>query len=279
MSTFDTARVDDALRGTLFHGRLHHFPVIDSTNTRALAEAQAGAEAGQVYVADEQTAGRGRGGHAWHSEPGRGLYCTVLVRPALTSNEALKLSLAAGIAAQDAIREITGFAIDLRWPNDLVAPHADGTSRKLGGILTESASTPAGVLRYAAIGLGINLNQTEFPEELAATATSLRLAADLPGCSPVSREAMATALLQRLDAELKSLEDDTGGIFERFAQVSTWVHGKRVHVAEDGGYTGITAGLTRSGLLRIHCDGVGERVVRHGGVRELPLAHRTTSRG
>ena len=79
--SFRIERVDEALAGTLFHGKLHHFTTIDSTNTRALADAQGGAEAGQVYIADEQTAGRGRGGHTWHSEPERGLYLTVLVRP------------------------------------------------------------------------------------------------------------------------------------------------------------------------------------------------------
>jgi BirA family biotin operon repressor/biotin-[acetyl-CoA-carboxylase] ligase len=264
MNTFDTARVDDALRGTQSHGKLHHFITIDSTNTRALADAHAGAEAGQVYIADEQTAGRGRGGHTWHSEPDRGLYMTVLVRPSLHSNEVLKLSLATAVAAHEAIHEVTGYTIDLRWPNDLVAPQPDGPSRKLGGILTEAASTPYGTIRHAAIGIGINLNQTVFPQALRATATSLRLAAD----QPITREAMAIALLQHLHRELVSL-DETSDIFQRFEQASTWVTGKRVHVAEDEGYTGTTAGLTPDGLLRIQCDDGKTRIVRHGGVREL----------
>jgi BirA family biotin operon repressor/biotin-[acetyl-CoA-carboxylase] ligase len=272
MSTFETARVNDALHGTLFHGRLHHFTAIDSTNTRALADAQAGAEAGQVYIADEQTAGRGRGGHTWHSEPDRGLYLSVLVRPSLQSNDALKLSFAAAIAASHAIRQVTGFAIDLRWPNDLVAPTADGISRKLGGILTESASAPDGHIRHAVIGIGINLNQVEFPAELERSATSLRLAA----ATPISREAVAIALLQHLDQELSLLAaEDT--VFARFTTLSAWVQGKRVHVAEGEGYTGMTAGLTEAGLLRIHCDDGTERVVRHGGVREEE-SHKTTSR-
>ncbi len=269
MSTFDTVRVDAALRNTIFHGKLHHFTTIDSTNTRALADAHAGAEAGQVYIADQQTAGRGRGGHAWHSEPDRGLYLTALVRPALHSNEVLKLSLATGIAAYGAIHEITGFSIDLRWPNDLVVPQTAGRSLKLGGILTESASAPDGHVRYAAIGIGINLNQVEFSEDLRATATSLRLAAG----TPISREAIAIALLTHLDRQLGSLTPDIGGgqesVFTRFSRISTWVHGKRVQVAEDGGYTGLTTGLTDAGLLRVLCDDGRERVVRHGGVREL----------
>jgi BirA family biotin operon repressor/biotin-[acetyl-CoA-carboxylase] ligase len=264
MSTFDIARVDDALRGTQFHGKLHHFTTISSTNTRALADAQAGADAGQVYIADEQTAGRGRGGHTWHSEPDNGLYMTVLVRPAISSNHALKLSLATAVAAHEAIHQVTGFRIDLRWPNDLVAPREGGQSRKLGGILTESTSAPDGRIRHAAIGMGINLNQAVFPEDLHETATSLRLASG----AAISREAVATALLQQLHTELSQLEADDS-IFERFTQRSSWVRGKRVRVAEDGSYTGTTDSLTADGLLRIACDDGTARVVRHGGVREL----------
>ncbi len=262
MSTFDTARVDAALRGTIFHGRLHHFATIDSTNTRALADAQAGADAGQVYLADEQTAGRGRGCHTWHSEPDRGLYLTVLVRPTIKGNEALKLSLATGIAAADAIHAVTSQNIDLRWPNDLVIRGDSSPSRKCGGILTESALAPDGTLRHAAIGIGINLNQAEFPADLADSATSLRRAWG----HTVSREDLAIALLQALHAELGSLEEE---LHDRFEQRSTWVRGKRVHVAEAEGYTGTTAGLTADGLLRVLCDDGETRTVRHGGVREL----------
>lgn len=266
-SLFDISRVDAGIRGTLFHGKLHHFSTIDSTNTRALVDAQAGAAAGQVYIADEQTAGRGRGGHTWHSEPDRGLYLTAMVRPPLPADAALSISLAAGLAASYAIEQTIGYRIDLRWPNDLVTVAEDGSrSRKFGGILTEGASTTGGELRHAAIGIGINLNQVEFPPELAGQATSLRVECG----HTVSREAIAIALLNHLDRELTSLSQMTGeDVLTRFATRSSWVHGKHVQVAEDGGYTGVTTGLTAQGLLRVQCDDGLERVVRHGGVREL----------
>lgn len=261
MGTFDTQRVNDALRGTVFHGKLHHFVTIDSTNTRALTDAQADAAAGQVYIADEQTAGRGRGGHTWHSEPDRGLYLTMLVRPRLRSSDVLKLSMMAGLSAVAAVADVTTqHLVDLRWPNDLVI--GQRPARKVGGILTEAASTPAGELRHAAIGIGINVNQAEFPAELAESATSLRRELG----RPVSREELAIALLRRVDLELA---DRLNTIHERFERNSTWVRGKRVHVAEDEGYTGTTDGLTPEGLLRIACDDGTQRVVRHGGVREL----------
>lgn len=265
MSTeFSVERVNLALAGTLFGGRVHHFPSIDSTQTRALAEAAKEVEAGHVYLADEQTAGRGRGGHTWQSEPERGLYLTALVRPELPSHAVLQLSLAAGLAAQAAVRETTGIDLDLRWPNDLVVRVAGSASLKVGGILTESASTAAGVLRYAAIGIGINLNQAEFVDDLRATATSLRIAAG----HAIDREALAVALLRALDREL-GLLGTTPGVLERFAAGSSWVRGKQVTVTEDESYTGVTDGLTVDGLLRVRTADGTVRTVRHGGVREL----------
>ena len=269
---FDPDRVNAALIGTIFQGKLRHFTVIDSTNVRALADAKCGADAGQVYVADQQTAGRGRGGHAWHSEPGSGLYLTALVRPSLSSNEVLKLSIMAALAVVRAVEVVTASKIlDLRWPNDLVVRQRTGPSRKAGGILTEVGSSPSGEVRYAAIGIGMNLNQTVFPEDLHDSATSLRLELG----HTVSREELAIALLNELHVELRRANPGDPGVgevpslFDRFELASSWVHGKRVHVSEAEGYTGVTSGLNEAGLLRVTCDDGGERVVRHGGVREL----------
>jgi BirA family biotin operon repressor/biotin-[acetyl-CoA-carboxylase] ligase len=271
MPTLDTTRINDALEGTQFHNKLHHFTTVDSTNTRALEDAQAGAETGQVYIADEQTAGRGRGGHTWYSEPDRGLYMTVLVKPALQSNEVLTLSMLTGLTATEAVAEATGVRlIDLRWPNDLVI--GSRPARKAGGILIEAASTPTGELRHAAIGIGINLNQLNFPRELEAVATSLRNELGFF----VEREEVAIHFLQHMDTELRRIDPNDkgvialgGGIFQRFEKASTWVRGKYVQVDEDDGYTGITAGLDETGLLRVECTDGTVRTVRHGGVREL----------
>jgi len=269
VTAIDLQRLNDALAGTRFQGKLHHFPLIDSTQSRALTDAQAGAEDGQVYLADEQTAGRGRAGHTWHSEPDRGLYLTVLVRPKLRSNDALQLSLATALAAQAAILEQTASLIDLRWPNDLVfASEAGIPSRKVGGILTETVLGPDGSLRHAAIGIGINLHQAEFPTALQSTATSLRLATG----QMVARDSLAISLLQHLAHELQQLDSSpskaTNTLLERFAAASTWVQGRRVHVTEDESYTGMTDGLTPEGLLRVRTADGTIRIVRHGGVRE-----------
>ncbi|CAN5712116.1 N/A [soil metagenome] len=258
---FDLAAVEAGIAGTQFAGKVLHFPAVTSTNVLALEAAQQGATGG-VWVADEQSAGRGRGGHTWHSVAGDGLYVSALVRPRLPIGRALWISLATGLAAQAAVAASAGLHLDIRWPNDLIL-----NGRKCGGILVETAVSPAGaLLRYAVIGVGINLNHAAFPEELKGVATSLRIERG----ESVSREAVLSALLRALDEELRWLVDEPGdGLLERFSAASSWVRGKRVRVDEGGGYTGVTDGLDSNGFLRVAAEDGMLRTVLSGGVREL----------
>ncbi len=265
---FDLGAVEAGLAGTQFAGRLTHLRTTESTNTLAIAAAQDGV-AGGVWVADEQTAGRGRGGHTWHSVAGDGLYVSALLRPRLRGADALKISLAAGLAAQRAVAKAAGVDIDLRWPNDLMVTGVDGVERKFGGILTESAMDGGeGALAYAVVGIGMNLNHSELPEELRAVATSLRMVRG----ERVSREAVLVELLQGLEDEVRLLEAEVGrrageSICRRFERASGWVRGLKVKVDEEDGYTGVTAGLDPRGLLQVRLSDGTVRVVRHGGVR------------
>jgi len=260
---FDLGHVSAELKGTRFQSHITHLASVDSTNRLALEAAQSGARSG-VWVADEQTAGRGRGGHDWHSADGAGLYVSILVAPSLPMSQAMLLPLATGLAARAAIQEVSALTPDIRWPNDLMFER-----RKTGGILVESASESAqsGVasppLRYAVIGVGINLNHTQFPPELRATATSLFLESG----RTVEREPLLTALLVHLESELRSLDSSQSALLSRFAAASTWVSGKRVRVEEQGGYTGITRGLDRHGFLQVLGDDGVARTVLSGGVR------------
>ena len=275
MDTINLQHINEALSGTIFNSpnaeRLHHFPTIGSTNTYAIEEARNGATSGSVYIADEQIAGRGRSDHRWYSTAGDGLYVSALLRPALTASEALKLSLATGLAVQSAIAEVTSLAIDLRWPNDLVVPATHSYSKKCGGILAETSIDITGRLHYAVIGIGLNLNQAEFPADLRDTATSLRITTG----TEISRNSLLIQLLLQLSNEIDLLEQEVHGetnlppLNTRFARASTWVHGKHVSVSEDNGYTGVTAGLNEQGLLKILLRDGSERIVRHGGVREI----------
>lgn len=255
--------LNTALAGTLFAGKLYHYATIGSTNTHALEQAAAGAAHGSVYVADEQTSGRGRGTHAWHSESGAGLYISVLLRPDILPGDALWFSLAAGLAVQQAVENVTAMVADIRWPNDLLLG-----DRKFCGILTEMNAEPTKI-RSAVIGIGINVNHAYFPRELATQATSLRYESG----RMVQRGELLTAVLHCLSHELHALSYPqklplaTRSILQRLEQKSTWIRGKRVHVNESGGYTGVTAGLDEWGFLRVETPD-GLRTVLSGGVRE-----------
>ncbi|HEX4650593.1 MAG TPA: biotin--[acetyl-CoA-carboxylase] ligase [Granulicella sp.] len=285
MTHFDLAHIDRALASTRFAGKLHHFETIGSTNIHAVDAASTGAPDGSVYIADEQTAGRGRGGHTWHSIPGDGLYLSALIRPStpIPLADALWISLSTGLAAQRAIHQTTGLVADIRWPNDLIL-----NTKKVGGILVESASTPATAqhpahLRFAVIGIGINVNHAEFPAELAPLATSLRLEKGRESGAPHSRESLVQNLLLALDDELYALELElrgdlptpappgdgsaAAGLLARFTRASTWIHGMHVRVDEAGGYTGITAGLDARGFLQVAGDDGLLHTVLSGGVR------------
>jgi BirA family transcriptional regulator, biotin operon repressor / biotin---[acetyl-CoA-carboxylase] ligase len=269
IASFDLAGVAEELVGTAFAGQVQHLRSVGSTNVLALEAAQAGAQHGCVWVADEQTAGRGRGGHSWHSAAGDGLYVSVLLRPQMALLDALWLSLATGLAVQAAIASVTGLNADIRWPNDLLLG-----IRKCGGVLVETSvvasqsDTPA-MLRYAVVGVGINVNHESFPSELQDIATSLRRESGRAW----AREKILVELLRALEREVGLLEAELqgratgGGLLARFAAASSWVRGKQVRVDEKGGYTGVTDGLDERGFLRVAGDDGVLHIVLSGGVR------------
>ncbi len=272
---FHLAEVKSAVAATEFAGHLHHLTTTLSTNDVALKAAQKGARSG-VWIADQQLAGRGRGRHLWHSPAGSGLYMTALIAPRIPMQSALSLSLRVAIAVQSAIVTVTGFQrpaqIDIRWPNDLML-----NGKKCGGILIDTASNPAtpsgpATLRYAIVGIGINVNHTAFPPELEPIATSLRREMPAPA-KPLHREPLAAAILLELAAETHALTtDNLQPPTSNISQYSSWINGKRVSIkARDGnpGYTGTTAGLDPNGFLLVLEDGGPIHTVLSGGLREL----------
>jgi BirA family biotin operon repressor/biotin-[acetyl-CoA-carboxylase] ligase len=227
---------------------------IGSTMQAAAALAGEGCPSGTVVGADEQTAGHGRHGNTWHSEPDAGLYVSIVLRYPFSSDTLPLVTLALGLAAQEAILKAIGFACDLRWPNDLLA-----NGRKCGGILAH--------LEASAIvaGLGINVNHGGFPPELGALATSLRIATG----REQSRERLLVELLPSVDAFCYLLSaDGPGPILEAFTHASTYVRGRRVSVDQgDVILHGITEGLDPSGFLLLRDDHGKQHVIITGGVR------------
>ena len=247
------------LKGGLFQ-QIQHYYKIGSTNAAAMEAAAGGAPEGSVFLAEEQTAGRGRGGNRWHSARSTGIYCSVVLRPNLPPSDALILSLAAGLAVQAAVREIDARVNpDLKWPNDLLV---DG--KKFCGILTEM-NAEATRVRHVVVGIGINVNQQKFPEDLREIATSLRLASG----KEWSRVELAAALLKSLDREYRDLLQKPNAresILRRFAEHSSYVRGRNVHIEENGGFEGVTEGLDARGFLKVR-TAHGVRTVVSGTVR------------
>lgn len=145
-----------------------YLPVTDSTNTQAKRLGEEGAEHGTLVVTQCQTAGRGRRGRSWESPEGN-VYFTFVLRPDVEVSRASMITLISALALAKAIEKVTGLHTQIKWPNDVVA-----NGKKLCGILTES-STDLEYINYVVVGIGINVNQISFPEEIADKASSLLL--------------------------------------------------------------------------------------------------------
>lgn len=254
--------LDPALRGTIFAGRVHHYYRAGSTNTLAMEAAAAGATEGSVFLTEQQTAGRGRGNNKWHSAESTGIYCSVVLRPALPPADVLVLSLAAGLAVHSAVSEMrAGIPPELKWPNDLLIG-----GKKFCGILTEMTAEATRV-RQVVVGIGINVNQVKFSDELQPIATSLQITTG----SEWSRIELCAALLKSLDREYRALVSNPNAhaeILRRFERFAPMVRGCKVHVEENGGLDGITEGLDPRGFLKVRTsDGV--RIVYSGTVRPV----------
>ena len=146
-----------------------YFDSIDSINTKAQELAEKGYPSGTLVVADKQIAGKGRRGRNWESPSGCGIFMTLMLKPDINPNNASMLTLVSALAVAKALADITGKDAKIKWPNDIVI---DG--RKVCGILTEM-SAQFDYINNIVIGIGINVNNSSFPEEISATASSLRL--------------------------------------------------------------------------------------------------------
>lgn len=245
----------EQLRDLLPDTPIHYFPSIDSTMTEATRLAAEGAQHGTLVIADEQTAGVGRFGRTWLSEPNDGIYCSLVLRLPLPASAVAVATLALGLATREAIQESTGLTCDLRWPNDVLIG-----DNKVAGILAQLLDS-----RIVA-GIGINANHSSLPDGLRTPATSLRMAA---GGRIFAREPIVAALVNKVDEFCKILvEYGSGAILKAFAASSSYVVNRRVRF---GGETererGITAGLDSNGFLLVRDDAGHMNTVYTGGIR------------
>lgn len=234
--------------------RIHHFLELESTNDEAHRQADDGALHGEVVVAETQTRGRGRRGRSWIAAPGKALTLSVILRPSLPASRAPELALVAAVALCEEARDLGAPAARIKWPNDL-----ECEGRKLAGLLCELRAEE-GRIRHAVLGIGLNVGQEslDFPPELRALATSLRLERG----EPVARSFACARLLERLE-EWLSLHETEGfePVRERWRELSStlgrrvrieglekMLEGDAVDLAEDGALLVKTSGDT---LVRV----------------------------
>ena len=147
--------------------RMIHLSETDSTNEYAKRLARDGAEDRTVIIADSQSAGKGRLGRSFDSRKGKGVFMSILIRPHITLEQVSRLTLVAAVAVYEAIEKFCGLKTGIKWPNDIVV---DG--KKLCGILTEMSADSTGV-KYVVVGIGVNVLNESFSEELSDLATSI----------------------------------------------------------------------------------------------------------
>jgi len=230
----------DSVRSRLPGRRIDWFQSLDST----MIEARRDLQPGRIVVAEQQTAGMGRHGRKWISEAGAGLYVSMV----LAAKPIPVLMLSLGLATRAALTSVSRLIVDLRWPNDVLI-----NGKKCAGAIAQ-------LERDTIIaGIGINVSQTAFPDDLDTPATSLLL----EGVT-TSREDLLVALVECVDRYTQLSPDE---ILREFTNASSYVLGKRVRV--ESGLEGVTCGLDPAGFLRVREDNGTETVILAGGVRPI----------
>jgi len=223
------------------------FASVGSTNDVA-----ASLPAGSVVVADHQSAGRGRRGHAWFSPPGSGLYVSVVLAPATARVDppraTMLLTLAAGVAIAEGVEAAAGLAVDLKWPNDLVV-----SGRKLAGILAEGGGDTV------VLGYGINLLEAAFPPELRGRATSLQSELGRTVDRDLVLDETLAALSRRYDDLVDGRFDAILDAWRRRAPRASGAH--VTWTTSEGTRSGITAGIDDRGALLVRIEDRVERIV------------------
>jgi BirA family transcriptional regulator, biotin operon repressor / biotin---[acetyl-CoA-carboxylase] ligase len=244
-----------------FHPTVIRYDSLPSTNTEAARQARLGAPEGLCIIAREQTAGRGRRERVWISTMDAGLYFSIVLRPKLEQMLWPLLTLMSALAVHDALQAAFELETDIKWPNDIYA-----RERKLCGILAETVDSERG--RAVVLGIGINLNERAFPEELKPIATSV----EGEKGEAVDNEILVKALVAALGKRYEEL-GRAGGVarmLSEWSQRSSYATGKRVRVELAGEMIeGVTRGLEPDGALRVETVEGEIRIVRAGDVTAL----------
>lgn len=234
--------------------RLRFVSETGSTNDAALTLAQDDAPDGTAVIADAQRAGRGRRGRVWFSPPGSGVYLSVVVRLGPAPVTLSLVTLAAGVAAADAITAASGLPVELKWPNDLVVGR---TWRKIGGVLCESV----GGARVSAVvvGIGINRAAAAYPPDLADRATSIETELG----RPVDRAPLVVECLVRVAERMAQVRaGDDAGICREWRRLGRGGFDRSVRWHDQSvERTGVARDIDAAGALVVESEGRTERLV------------------
>lgn len=249
----------DSLVDTKWAGKnVIYYDETDSTNNRAKEAGNNKEPHGTLFVADMQMAGKGRRGRVWKSPSGSSIYMTILLYPDIPPVKAPQLTLIMAIAVAEGIREVTGLETKIKWPNDIVV-----NGKKICGILTEM-STEIDYINHVVIGIGINVNMESFPEDIAKTATSLRIEAG----KEFRRFELIAAIIEHFEkayeavCEAGSLEP----IMEDYNRLLVNC-GRRVRVLEpEHEYDALALGIDKTGELQVECEDGSRKSVFAGEV-------------
>ena len=230
----------------------------DSTNIRAKEAGEKGEAHGTLFVAGRQEAGKGRRGRRWESPAGVSIYMTILLRPELAPVEAPRLTPLMAVAVAEGIRRVTGLACQIKWPNDVIIG-----GKKICGILTEM-SAEIGLIHYLVIGVGINVNQKSFSEEIREKATSLKLELG----RHVRRSELIAAVMEEFEVCYETFlkTGDLSGVREKYNQMLV-NRGREVRVLEPGNeYEAHALGINNAGELIVRTKDGQEQTIYAGEV-------------
>jgi len=254
MDPLNPSQIEASLKTRVFGRELVYLPRTGSTNDVARELAAQGAPEGTVVVADEQVVGRGRMGRRWLAPPGTCLLCSILFRPDLHPSQAQRLTQLCSLAAADAVEQVVGLRVSIKWPNDFIIENprcgVSGSGsrgwRKLGGILTETGVI-GDQLEFAVVGVGINVNvESEMLPTLAPDATSVLAEVG----RPADRVALLVALISGVERRYGGLRAGASPHAEWAARLATLGQAVTL-ITPDATLTGVAEAVGEDGALLV----------------------------
>ncbi|RNA69170.1 biotin--[acetyl-CoA-carboxylase] ligase [Alteribacter keqinensis] len=243
--TLSKHQLESRLKDETFITAVHHYPSIHSTQETAHQLASENAPEGTLILADEQTKGKGRLGRQWHSPRETGIWMSLILRPDIEVKRAPQLTLLTAVAVVRGIKNAVGIDPEIKWPNDVLFE-----GKKVAGILTEMQAEPDKV-HAIIVGLGLNVNQSQFPAPLDTIATSLRIESG----KSVNRTDVLSSILIEWDWLYRTFLKEGFAAVKPLWEAHALTMGKRITArTPKETLTGIATGIDDSGVLLLRQD-------------------------